>query len=139
MLDAAQRADGPRHHLDIGAALPPVDGVAVQVDSMISWPGGWRLYLRATPGWWSYSEDRHRKRNPVRVHAEDNRGGTYVNSFDGSSGHGDHEELALRFLPRLDPLARALTLTLRGASGQVAVDLRLAPAQSPQAGGSSLK
>jgi hypothetical protein len=128
MLDAAQRADGPRHHLDIGAALPPIDGVAVQVDSMISWPGSWRLYLRATPGWWNYSEDRHRKWNPVSVHAEDDRGGTYVNNFDGSTGHRDHEELALRFLPRLDPLAHALTLTLRGASEQVVVDLGLGSA-----------
>ncbi len=33
MLDAARRADGPRHHLDIGAALPPIDGVAVQAPS----------------------------------------------------------------------------------------------------------
>jgi hypothetical protein len=49
MLGAARRADGPRHHLDIGAALPLIDGVAVQVDSLISWPDSWRLYLRATP------------------------------------------------------------------------------------------
>jgi hypothetical protein len=29
MLSAARHADGPAHHLDIGAALPPIDGVAV--------------------------------------------------------------------------------------------------------------
>jgi hypothetical protein len=49
MLDAARRADGPRHHLDIGAALPPIDGVAVQVDSLISWPGSWRLSCARRP------------------------------------------------------------------------------------------
>ena len=128
MLDAARRADGPRHHLDIGAALPPIDGVAVQLDSLISWPDSWRLYLRAMPGWWSYSEDGHRTWSPVSVHAEDDLGGTYVSTFGGSTRHGDHEELALRFLPRLDPLARALKLTCRGASEEVAVDLGLVPA-----------
>ena len=128
MLDAARRPDGPRRHLDIGAALPPIDGVALQVDSLISWPGSWRLYLRARPGWWTHSEDHHRRRNPVSVHADDDRGGTYLSTFGGSTGHRDHEELALRFLPRLDPLARALKLTCRGAREEVAVDLSLVPA-----------
>jgi len=128
MLDAARRADGPRHHLDIGAALPPIDGVAVQLDSLISWPDSWQLYLRAVPGWWSHSADGHRRWSPVSVHAEDDRGGTYVSTFGGSTTHRDHEELALRFLPRLDPLARALKLTCRGASQEVAVDLGLVPA-----------
>jgi hypothetical protein len=131
MLDAARGADGPRHHLDIGAALPPIDGVAVHVDSLISWPGSWRLYLRATPGWWSYSQDGHRKWTPVSVYAEDDRGGTYVSGFGGSSGRPDHEELALRFLPRLDPLARAMKLTFRGASEEAAVDLALLPGAGP--------
>jgi hypothetical protein len=125
MLDAGRRADGPRHHLDIEAALPPVDGVAVQVDSLISWPGSWRLYLRAMPGWWNYSEDRRRKWAPVSVYAEDDRGGTYVSGFGGSTGHGDHEELALSFQPRLDPLAHALLLTFRGASEEVPADITL--------------
>jgi len=130
MLDAARRADGPRHHLDIGAALPPIDGVAVQVDSLISWPGSWRLYLRATPGWWNHNDDRHRKWNPVSVHAEDDRGGTYLNNFDGSTGPWPrgYEELALRFLPPLDPLAHALKLSFRGAGEEGPVDLGLGPA-----------
>lgn len=131
MLDAAQRADGPRHHLDIGAALPPIDGVTVQVDSLISWPDSWRLYLRARPGWWDYSEDGQRKWSPVSVHAEDDRGGTYLSTFGGSTGHRNHEELALQFLPRLDPLARALKLTCRGASEEVVADLGLLPAAAP--------
>jgi hypothetical protein len=36
MLDAARWTDGPRQHLDIGAALPPIDGVALQVDILTS-------------------------------------------------------------------------------------------------------
>jgi antitoxin (DNA-binding transcriptional repressor) of toxin-antitoxin stability system len=131
MLDAAQRADGPRYHLDICAALPPIDGVAVQADILISMPDGWRLYLRATPGWWNYSEDGHRKWNRVWVHAEDDRAGTYLSIFDGSTGHRGNEELALRFLPRLDPLARALKLTYRGAREEIVVDIGLVPAAAP--------
>ena len=111
--------------------MPPIDGVAVQVDSLISWPGSWRLYLRAAPGWWSYSQDGHSKRNPDSVYAEDDRGGTYVSGFGGSTSHRDHEELALRFLPRLNPLACALKLTCRGASQEVIVDLGLVAAAAP--------
>ena len=139
MLGAAPRADGPGHHLDIGATLPPIDGVTVQLDSLISWPDSWRLYLRATPRWWGYSEDGRRKWSVITVHAEDDRGGTYLSTFDGSTGHPGHEEpgheeeggeevsyeeLALRFRPRLDPLGHALTLTFRGANEEVLVDLR---------------
>ena len=132
MLAAAGRGDGPPHHLDIGVALPPIDGVTVQVDSLFSGPGSWRLYLRAMPGWWKYSEDRRRKWSPVSVHAEDDRGGTYVSDYGGGTGHRDHEELALRFRPRLDPLAQALKLTLRGASEEVPVTLGLKTAADSQ-------
>jgi hypothetical protein len=128
MLEAAQRTDGPLRHLDICAALPPIDGLAVQVDVLISMSDRWRLYLRATPGWWNHREDGHRKRIPVSVHAEDDRGGTYLSIFDGSTGYRGKEELALRFLPRLDPLARSLKLTCRGASKEIVVDLGLIPA-----------
>jgi len=49
----------------------------------------------------------------------------YLREFDGSRGHGDQEELTLRFLPRLNPLARALTLSSSGAGEQVALELKL--------------
>jgi hypothetical protein len=127
MLSAAGRSDGPACHLDIAAALPPVHGVVVQVDSLVSRPGGWKLYLRARPGWFIYSEDRMQKWGPASVHAEDDLGGGYISSFGGSTGHPGHEELALAFLPPLDPRARRLTLTFRAAGEQVAVALDLAP------------
>ena len=125
MLNAAQRADGPRHHLDIPAALPAVDGTAVQLGTIVSEPQTWRLYLRARPGWWTYSQDHRRKWAAMSVHAGDDTGGMYLSSFGGSTGHRHHEELALQFRPRLDPLAHILTLTFSGAGGQVAVRIRL--------------
>lgn len=111
MIDAADHSDGASRHLDVFVALPQVDDTVVQVDSLISKPGTWRLYLRAEPGWWSYSADRNRKWPVLSVAAEDDLGGMYVSQFDGSRSRGNHEELTLRFLPRLNPLARALTLT----------------------------
>ena len=121
MLSAANRSDGPACHLDIAAALLPIHGVVVQVDSLVSRPGGWKLYLRARPGWFIYSEDQMLKWDSASVHAEDDLGGGYVSSFGGSTGHPGHEELALDFLPPLDPRARSLTLTFRAAGEQVAV------------------
>jgi hypothetical protein len=135
VLDAAQRTDGPRRQLDIGTALPPIDGVVVLADSLISGSDSWRLYLRVTPSWWSYSEG-NRRQSHVSVYAQDDRGGTYPSTVDGGARHRDldepaheervgHEVLVLRFLPRLDPHARALTLTFRGADKEIAIDLRL--------------
>jgi hypothetical protein len=127
MLSAANRSDGPACHLDIAAALPPLYGVVMQVDSLVSLPGGWRLHLRARPGWFIYSEDRMQKWDPVSVHAEDDLGGGYISSFGGGTGHPDQEELALDFLPPLDPRAQRLTLTFRAAGEQVAVAFHLRP------------
>jgi hypothetical protein len=127
MLSAANRSDGPTCHLDIPAALPPLYGVAIQLDSLVSRPGGWKLYLRATPRWFIHSEDGMQKWDPVSVNAEDDLGGGYVSWFDGSTGDSDHEELALRFLPCLNPLARRLMLRFRAAAEQVTVAFDLPP------------
>jgi hypothetical protein len=125
MLSAANRNDGPACHLDIAAALPPLYGLAIQLDSLVSRPGSWKLYLRARPGWFICSEDGEQKWDPVSVNAEDDLGGGYVSSFGGSTGHSGHEELALQFLPRLNPLARRLTLRFRAAGEQVTVGFDL--------------
>jgi hypothetical protein len=58
----------------------------------------------------------------MSVQAEDDLGGMYLSNFGGSTG-GDYDELILRFLPRLDPLAGALKLTFTGTGEQVAVEL----------------
>lgn len=125
MLDAANRADGPQRHLDVAAALPPLGGVAVRVDSLVSGPRSWQVHLRAEPGWWAYGTDRHRKWETASVHAEDSLGGMYLTQFGGSAGHGDFEELTLRFRPRLNPLAQALTLTFSGRADQVTLEFGL--------------
>jgi len=134
-----QRPDGglppvrPRHHLDLGITLPPIDGVTLRLDSLISAPGGWSLHLRATPQWWRYRDDRRRKRSPVAISAEDDRGGSYVHSFGGSAGRDGYHELSLRFSPRLDPLARRLRLTFAGSIEQIDLDLDLDDLPGPQA------
>lgn len=125
LIGAADRADGAPRHLDIAAALPPVGDIVVRVDSLVSEPGSWKLYLRAEPGWWTYSADGNRKWAAMLASAEDDLGGLYLSQFGGSTGHGDHEALTLRFLPRLNPLARALTLIFTRAAEQATIDLRL--------------
>ncbi len=125
MISAASLADGAQQHLDISAALPPVDDIVVRVDSLVSEPESWKLYLRAEPGWWTYSADRNRKWAVMSVYAEDDVGGLYLSRFGGSTGDGDHEDLILSFLPRLNPQARALTLTFTHAGEQVTIELHL--------------
>jgi hypothetical protein len=127
MLSAAGRADGPRLHLDLGTRLPPVDDTAVQLDSLISEPDSWYVHLRATPGWWTRSEDGHHKWAVMSVRAEDDLGGMYLSNFGGSTGHGNYEELALRFLPRLGPRASILKLTFTATRQQVTAEISLDP------------
>ena len=139
MPGQAQRADGPRLYRDVGVALPAVDGVSIHLDSLISLPASWLLYLRATPRWRKYNQAGQRERE-VSVHAADDRGGSYQGSyardtrvFTAYATEGEYaaewargpEELALQFLPCLDPLARALKLTFRGAGEEITVDLEI--------------
>ena len=62
----------------------------------------------------------------MTISAEDDQGYAYQYSFGGSAGRDGHEELSLRFRPRLDPLARRLRLTFTGSAEQIAIDLDLA-------------
>ena len=135
MPGAAPRADGPRLYRDIGVVLPAVGGVSIYLDSLISLPGSWLLYLRARPRWRSYGPAGRLEEDPVAVHAEDDRGGSYLGSYARNTHVHTAEELAeervmleepaLEFLPRLDPLARALKLTFQGADEEITVDLEI--------------
>jgi hypothetical protein len=127
MLDASELADGARLHFDFGTVLPLLDGVVLRLDTLVSGPEAWQVYLRAVPRSWSYSEDRRNKRSLLAIRAEDDLGGSYLTTLDGSTGHAGYEDLTLKFRPRLDPLARALQLTVRGASDQFVVNLELVP------------
>ncbi|HEY1572945.1 MAG TPA: hypothetical protein VGG05_16505 [Pseudonocardiaceae bacterium] len=123
--DGDPTVDAPRRHLDLTAELPPIDDATIRLESLFTEPDCWRLYLRATPGWWRYSGDGNTKWTVVSVTAEDDRGSTYAESFGGSSQRGDHEAACVRFLPALDPLAGAVTLTFRGTGTQITVHVDL--------------
>jgi hypothetical protein len=132
MLAAADRADGPQHHLDIGLTLPPVDGVAIHVDSLFSSPGNWLVPLRIT-GQWPVEVLRDEngnfkdKRRSMAISAEDDRGNSYVSGSSTGYGRDGTGTFSFTFRPRLDPLARSLRLTVAGPSEQVLVDLDLSP------------
>jgi len=128
MLDAAQRTDGPRYYLDVGAALPPIGNTVVHVDCLVSEPGSWRVHLQARPGWWVESEDQQRRWAALSVAAEDNLGGRYHSHDEGATSRGDHTELTLGFRPRLDPRASLLKLTFTGTGEQATAEIRLTPA-----------
>jgi hypothetical protein len=127
VLNAADRADGPRLHVDLDTALPPADGTAVRLNTLASWPGSWDLYLQATPGWWTYSTDRRHKRYAVTVFAEDDLGGLYISGFGGSRGRPGYEEVKLTWRPRLAPGTRLLTATFASETQQVTAEIPLAP------------
>ena len=87
---------------------------------------------RATPRWRGYGQDGQRGKDPVSAHAEDDRGGSYLGSYARNTQvvttaeeRVTREELALQFLPRLDPLARALKLTFQGTHEELVVDIEL--------------
>jgi hypothetical protein len=82
-------------------------------------------HLSAKPNWHIESPGRQHKRDVLAAQAEDDRGGLYLNRFGGSFARGGREELTLNFWPRLDPRARAVTLTFSHAAEQVTVAIRL--------------
>ena len=127
VLSDADRADGPRLHVDLDTALPPADGTAVRLNTLASWPASWDLHLQATPGWWIHSADGERKRAAMTVFAEDDLGDLYLSNFGGSRGRPGLEELKLTMRPRLAPVARLLTLTFASQTQQVTVEVPLAP------------
>jgi hypothetical protein len=125
VLNAADRADGPRLHIDLDTALPPTDGTAVRLNTLVSWPGSWDLYLQATPGWWTYSTDGQHKRDAMTVFAEDDLGGLYISDFGGSRGRPGYEEVKLTFRPRLAPGASLLMPTFASGTQQVTAEIPL--------------
>lgn len=133
MLDAAERTDGPLHHVDLGITVPPIDDMNLELASLLSAPGSWRLPVRAHPRWPRWRDRQRRKRNLVEITAEDDRGCLYLSELGGGSGRDGYEELSLQFRPRLDPLARRLRLTCTGSSEQIAIDIDLPAAGSLRA------
>jgi hypothetical protein len=136
MPGAVPRAGGPQFYRDIGVALPAVDGVSIRLDTLISLPGSWLLYLCARPQWWDYGPAGRLAEDPFSVRGEDDRGGSYVGGYarntlvltpeeSARESGGGRVELALEFLPRLDPLARAIKLTFQGANEEIMVDLEI--------------
>ncbi len=134
---ATLRADGPRLHRGIGVTLPEVDGVSIHLDTLVSLPHGWHLYLHSSQPRARGRDDR-RKKSLIAVHAQDDRGRRYLASYDrstrapgGEDPAGDpamnQEELIARFIPRLDPLAWNLRLTFQGAHQEMPVNLAIGP------------
>jgi hypothetical protein len=116
--------------------LPPIEEVTLRLDTLVSAPDSWRLYLRAAPDWYKHGEPDEDGGQSVReivsVSAEDDRGAAYISRLGGNRHirrrgrvRRDHEEHCLCFQPRLDPLAGALHLTVRGAAEEVLVTLDL--------------
>jgi hypothetical protein len=134
---AVLRADGPQLHRGIGVTLPEADGVSIHLDTLVSLPTGWHLYLHSSRPR-ARGRDGRRKKSLIAVHAEDDRGRRYLASYDRStSSPGSEEpagepgmyqeELIARFIPRLDPLAWNLRLTFQGAHQEILVDLAIGP------------
>lgn len=133
MLGAAGAADGPARSFDLAAYVPAPGGIGVQLDTLISEPGRWQVYLRAVPGWREASADRQQIRNVLFVTAQDDLGGMYVHGTGPGSSQDGVEELSLEFRPRLHPQARALRLTFTGRSEQVTATVDLSGRQHPRA------
>jgi hypothetical protein len=126
LLNAEHQCDGRRFHADVRTSLPSLDGSILRLDAVVSEPDMWWVYLRADPS--SDPQDSDVAAQPehsLSVEAQDDLGGAYVSMRGRGTGHHDGEELALRFLPRLDPHAHRVKLRFGTAIAEVCVDLDL--------------
>lgn len=127
LLEAAHSSGGTRRNADLGVELPAVDGVTVTLATVGFEDDSWCLYLRVVPGWWVMDPGEPLRNAAFGIDAEDDRGGTYVATHDGSrSVRGDGGEVVRqRFRPRLEPAATTLRLFVRGGSEEVTVEVPL--------------
>jgi hypothetical protein len=128
-LDAAALSDGAPLNYSFELQLPTIDGVTLLLDTLISGSEGWRIYLLADPGW-SFQEVEGRGMHTSIIHASDNRGGRYLAHTSPRFRDECHDEIVVRFQPRLDPLAEALQLVVSGEREEVLVDIVLQDAIS---------
>lgn len=111
--------------LDPAVVVGPIDGVTIGIDTVISEPDGWLLYMTAHPYWW-VSREPGTEQYAADVRATDDQGGIYTEQSDGSCSMPSGGETAcLSFHPRLDPAATALRLVLRGLTQEVALTVNV--------------
>jgi hypothetical protein len=125
MLEVADLRDGLRPSADVAVSLPALDGVTVEVRTVLFEDDSWSLALRAKPDWWCYSDDGHQKSQPITFVATDDVGGTYAHLGSGGGGAGSGHDLSIRFRPRLAPAATRLRLLARASREQVEIDISL--------------
>jgi len=119
----SHRRDGPTGGVAVALTTPPVDGIAILVEGLVSGPEGWRAYVVTSPdsNWDGPASQQSVTLAPLIWWAADNLGHSYLGraggwSFGVAMGGGPIE-----FSPALDPRATELRLLPTGASERAVV------------------
>ena len=112
--------DGPVATALIGVALPRLGEREVWLDAITSDSDSWEVHTFVRPGSGGAGPGQFGMNEPSLT-AVDDLGGFYTSSIGRGGGGSDGLSIALRFVPRLNPRARELTLFSTGSNRRVRV------------------
>lgn len=121
---------GPEGAMAIGVVTPPIDGVTVKMDGLVTRPEGFEVRVTTSPAVdLTHRNDLDPAMRPQIIWwAHDDLGGHYIGGMGNVwlTGRGIGTG-AIRFRPPLNPRARTLTLTPTGRTSRAAIVLNDLP------------
>jgi hypothetical protein len=126
-LSRLGRQDGPAGAVAVAAVTPPIDGIVVAVETLLSTGTGFEVHVATSPGtlFGPVPYDMSVKDPRVTWWAKDEIGNHYLGGSGGWAGGPDLTEGTVSFLPALDARATRLYLqpTLTSERAIIAVEL----------------
>jgi hypothetical protein len=103
---------GPSGSIPIGVVTPPIDGVTLSIEGLVTTDQGFEIHVITSPGIalgptpWHTGVDRPR----MAWWAEDDRGNHYLGGTNGWSGSPDRSACTIAYWPPIDARATELRL-----------------------------
>ena len=122
-------SDGPTGALAVGVVTPPIDGVTVSIEALVTTSDGFEIHVETSPGIaLGHHPMFHQASDQARIAwwAEDDRGNSYLGGGAGFSGSDQLTQATIAFYA-LDPRARELRLMPTGLTERAVVTLTVLP------------
>jgi hypothetical protein len=122
-------ARGPGGAAAVGIVTPPIDGVIISMEGLLTNEQGWEIHVATSPGIGIGPPGMQRivDQSPIAWWAEDDRGNHYLGHTGSWGGNHQYSHGAINYWPPLDPRATELRLTPTGSSERAVITLDSLP------------